>query len=58
MVWGVEWVRVGVGLAFLLSWTVGSVTTFKSYVSGLPCTVGQVGPHTTAGGMLLTRVAM
>lgn len=40
---------MGKGLAFLLSWTVGG-DNFKSYVSGLPHTVVQVGHCTTPGG--------
>lgn len=48
-----EWVReVGAGISIELD--CGDGDNFKSYVSGLSSTVGQVGHCTTPGGVLFT----
>lgn len=48
-----EWVReVGAGISVELD--CGEDDNFKSYVSGLSSTVGQVGHCTTPGGVLFT----
>ena len=48
-----EWVReAGAGISVELD--CGEDDNFKSYVSGLSSTVGQVGHCTTPGGVLFT----